>query len=872
MKRITWTTCLKTCVVAASVTVLTPCGAVWLGSSQAAIAAEDTAKSAATVEEVAKVFDARTLAMPEGAVSGDERQMGELNYAVKGDLKSAFKYQQQQLTKAGWKELPGTQIVATSCSAMFQKSGFVVSVMCFDAGRQSQVVLNNLGNLQLGKLPVVKGAKSVFASEASANFSVPMMPAEAAAATRKLLIDAGWESFGSQNNPPDTEMLKFKRNAMQLSVFISASPVEKGTSGLMYSATVLSADISAPANAEKLIYADRFKTLEFETSDDHETVAKFYRQRLAKQGWKPTTEQLIKQEDEYRRPFATQVFRNDAKDIFTLILDAKEGKSRAKLTHLTGVEVAAIEKRQKEAVMKLVAQNKAAEAAQKAKPKTLPKSDLADDIEKAAADAIAEALKGIPSKNSPAAGNDKAKTKETAKDKDAVSVPIPDNAKKVSQTSGNVLQVKFPGGKGESAATIIRDQLLAAGWEVDDGDKLAKTSGNLTFTKASKTLTLTYVDAGVGDVNLMLIGIGVKLEPGKVDPDAKVPVATTKPKSKPDADSPDDEPIKKLAKKAGKKPSKSAGDDAKSVAVPKRVEKPLRGLAKLDKLSNDAKVIVNDEPIKLPHLIAYETISDNRWVTKVIASESPIKQSSLLALLQKSGTDEGLNVPSPQLTLELDDKDIPNGMKYTAPQTIGSASGSKLIGEAIVEEGRARGKFKSKEPSDFFGRTISGDITFDLPVLTRDSKAAKQLANAPKLETSGKLLIDDKPVKLGSVVAFEVKAFDEKRTAIFFTEKPINMAKLKASLAKDGTDDDLFEFQSQVKVVIDKDDRPSMMILWHDGASINSNSNLVGDVIIEDGRARGTIKLSKPSEFIGKTFSFEITFDAEVLLLPAKDE
>ena len=833
-------------------------------------AAEDLAKSAATVEEVAKVLDLRTQALPEGATFGGARQLGALNYSVKGDLKSAFKYQQQQLTKAGWKELPGTQIVATSCSGMFQKSGFVVSVMCFDAGGMSQVVLSNFGNLQLSKVPVVKGAKSVFANEASANFSVAMKPAEAAAATRKLLIDAGWEPFGSLSNPPDLETLTFKRNAVQLSTFISASQVEKGSSGLMYSASVISVDIPAPTNAEKLIYADHSKTLEFETSDDHETVAKFYRQRLAKQGWKPTTEQLIKQEDEYHRPFVTQVFRNDAKDILTLNLDAKEGQSRAKLAHLTGVEVAAIEKRQKEAAMKLVAQNKADEAAQKAKPTARPKSDLADSIEKAAEDAIAEALKGIPSKKGAAAGNDK------AKDKDAVSVPIPDSAKKVTQTSGNVLQVKFPGGKGESAATIIRDQLLAAGWEAEDGDKLDKTSGNVPFTKAGKTLTMTYVDAGVGDVNLMLIGIGVKLEQGKVDPDAKGPVAKAKPKSKPDADSPDDEPIKKLAKKAGKKPSKSADDDTKSVAKsvvePKRVEKPARGLAKLDKLPNDAKVIVNDEPVKLPHLIAYETISDNRWVTKVIASELPIKQSSLLALLQKSSTDEGLNVPSPQLTLELDDKDSPNGMKYTAPQTIGSASGSKLIGEAIVEEGRARGKFKSKEPSEFFGRTISGDITFDLPVLTRDSKLAKQLTDAPKLETSGKLLIDDKPIKLGSVVVYEVKVFDEKRTAIFFTEKPINMAKLKASLAKDGTDDDLFEFQSQVKVVIDKDDRPSMMNLWHDGASINSNANLVGDVIIEDGRARGTIKLSKPSEFIGKMFSFEITFDVDVLPLPAKTE
>lgn len=871
MRKLTWAISLRAALSAAGFSIGANAVCDLSIMRSALIAAEDSAKSAATVAEVAKVLDMRKLALPEGAISDDKGQLGELHYSVKGDLKSAFKYQQQQFTKSGWKELPGTQIYPTSCSGMFQKSGFAVSVMCFDAGGMSQVVLSNLGNLQLGKLPVVKGAKSVFANEASANFSVAMKPAEAVAATRKLLIDAGWEPFGSQGNPPDTEMLKFKRNAMQLSVFITASQVEKGASGLMYSATVISVDIPAPPNAEKLAYADHSKTLEFETSDDHEAVAKFYRTRLARQGWKPTTEQLIQQKNDFGRPMQTQVFRNDAKDILTLNLETADDKSRAKLTYLTGVEMAALEKREKEAALKLIAQNKADEAAEKAKAQTKTKKpaksdDGFPDVDALIKSALSDALKDGDVDLEKLTKNAKGPKKET------VSIPIPDTVKKVDQTRENVLQIKLPAGKGQATAELIRDQLLAADWETEGKDKLTEKSGNLTLNKGKLKLTMSYVDTGFSDVNLMLIGSGAKLEQGKVDPDAKVPVAKTKPKSKPDADSPDDEPIKKPAKKTAKKPSKSNDDDSKPVAEPKRVEKPMRGLAKLDKLPNDAKLILNDEPIKLPHLIAYETISGDRWVTKVIASESPIKQASLLELLQKKGTDEGLNVPSPQLTLELDDQDSPNRLSYTAPQTVGSASGSKLIGEAIVEEGRARGKFKSKEPSEFFGRTISGDISFDLPVLTRDSKPAKQLTNAPKLATSGKLLVDDKPIKLANVVAYEVKVFDEKRTAIFFTEKPINMAKLKAALAKEGTDDGLFEAQSQVKVVIDKDDKPSMMSLWHDGASLNSNADLAGDVIIEDGRARGTVKLGKPTEFFGKKFSFEITFDVEVLPLPAKAE
>ena len=112
-------------------------------------------------------------------------------------------------------------------------------------------------------------------------------------------------------------------------------------------------------------------------------------------------------------------------------------------------------------------------------------------------------------------------------------------------------------------------------------------------------------------------------------------------------------------------------------------------------------------------------------------------------------------------------------------------------------------------------------------------------------------------ISLPSVVAYQVKVFDNVRTAIFFTEKPINLEKLKSSLAKDGTDSGVFESQSQVKVEIDKEDRPAMMNLYSDGASLNSNSELIGDVVVEDGRARGTVKLGKPSEFIGKKFSFD---------------
>ena len=107
MKRITWKTCLRTCVAAIGMSVLATSGPVLFVSPAALVAAEDSANEAATVEEAAKVLDLRTLPLPEGAVVPLGRYLGSLNYETKADLKKAFQFQQLLLTKLGWKELPG---------------------------------------------------------------------------------------------------------------------------------------------------------------------------------------------------------------------------------------------------------------------------------------------------------------------------------------------------------------------------------------------------------------------------------------------------------------------------------------------------------------------------------------------------------------------------------------------------------------------------------------------------------------------------------------------------------------------------------------------------------------------------------------------
>ena len=330
-----------------------------------------------------------------------------------------------------------------------------------------------------------------------------------------------------------------------------------------------------------------------------------------------------------------------------------------------------------------------------------------------------------------------------------------------------------------------------------------------------------------------------------------------------------------------------------SAVGPARPEKAKKGIDKLPKLTSAAKVIVNGETIALPYVVAYETVSAGQWVTRIVATDKPTKPESWIEKLKLPGTNRDFDLPetTPWLRLELDDKDRPDAINFAVQKFQTGAGRRNFKGDAIVEDGRARGSIQTKEPVEFGGRTITAEITFDVPLLTRDSKPAKQLSDAPKpetsepdkpkkgvaklpkLENSGKLLVNDKPVKLGNVVAYELMVSGKKMTAINFTDKPINLPKLKTLLAKDGSDLGLFDFDSQAKLEIDKEDKISVILVAHENSSfpIIGGSNVLSDVIIEDGRARGTVKLEEPKKFSGKSYSLDLTFDVEVLKLPAKE-
>jgi hypothetical protein len=334
--------------------------------------------------------------------------------------------------------------------------------------------------------------------------------------------------------------------------------------------------------------------------------------------------------------------------------------------------------------------------------------------------------------------------------------------------------------------------------------------------------------------------------------------------------------IEKAEEEAEKMEEKIAAEEKQRAAdtpltLPKRKDKPKQGIGDLPKLPSEGTVVMDGKTLKLPHVIAYEVYENDEWSTKIVATEKPIKQETLLARLRKTGTDkdEDDSPPSwaqPWLQVVVDEADQPWRMSLLADGTPGGSSSDELTGTALVEDGRARGTVAMNEPDSFFDKVYTAEISFDVPVLTHDSTPAKRLTDASRLTNSGKLTIGGKTYNLANVVGYRMKQFDEPMTKIVLSDKPLNLTKLKATLGKEAADD-YFEFTPQVTLVVDNDDNVKSLSIWADNSSISSsgNSDLVGDIVIEDGRARGTAGLAQPGKFSDTTYNFEVSFDVDIL-------
>ncbi len=423
--------------------------------------AGDAIKTPATVEQAAQVLDLSTFPLMNGAKPPESRQVADLFYVATGDVKTGFEFNRKALVGQGWKELPNSSVTEQSASAMFSHNGFVVSLSVSLHGEPGSVfvMLQNMGNVKPGQLPVPPGAKPVYVGDPTAMYSTEAAVPATADACRNLFLAQGWVPYGVA-----VDSVMFKQNAILVTATVSSAPAQGGKTMIQYSTQLISADIPAPPNVEDLRYADQPPELTFETAENQDAIVDFYRKNLATAGWKSTMDKMVAVDDK-----PTMIFRNPAKDMLTLSLwGERNGKLPVSVRFQSAAEIAELDRRIKEEAPKLraAAEAKAAkEAAELAERNKVPK----------------------------------------------IAVTLPADAKDVKQTKD---EIKFTVGKGKAKAAVqlLRAQFRETGWK-EDVASVTGMSGVVSVSKeGGPSVTITYTDTGFLPTELSVSAMRSELE------------------------------------------------------------------------------------------------------------------------------------------------------------------------------------------------------------------------------------------------------------------------------------------------------------------------------------------------------------------------
>ena len=261
-------------------------------------------------------------------------------YEAQSDVKTAYAFQQQELVKSGWKELEGGYVTDQVASGTFTRDGFKVTVTVTPSGNGDAVNISlmNHGNVDTAKLPVPAGCEPLYATPVSTAYVTAQPVPETAEQVRALLVAANWVPYGEAG-----ESSYFKRNAVKLAARVTAAPGQGGKTVVEFSSEQMSADLPAPPKSTRIQYADVTKSLSFDTSLSQDEVAALYREVLAQDAWKATTENLIKIDFEH-----LLIFRNPPLDLLELKLTTVDNVTRGELRFQTKAEVDELEKQLKE--------------------------------------------------------------------------------------------------------------------------------------------------------------------------------------------------------------------------------------------------------------------------------------------------------------------------------------------------------------------------------------------------------------------------------------------------------------------------------------------------------------------------------------------
>lgn len=384
-----------------------------------------------------------------------------VSYKAKGDLKSIYEFHKKQFLALGWKESPDSAVTDQYASGTFSGAGYSISASVTPAGPPGEVsvMLHNHGNINLAKLPLPAGTKPVYVGPLSAMHVTEAPVAETTEAVRKLLIDAGWEPHGNEG-----DSWHYKQGLNRISAMISAAPAQGGKTMINYSSELMTGDLPAPPDAQEVRYRDSRQELTFQTVADRDAILAYYKERLAKTGWKPNRDEPYRIDD-----YDEMVFRTAGGDvIFLKVKPEYQGKRNVSLGFLSAEDVAEMDKKADEEGKKY---REKAEA-EKAKLK-------------------AEAGKPAPS-------NPK------------FTVTMPAGASGVEQTKSG-LKFTVGNGKAKSVAETWRKQFADSGWK-EEVASLDAMAGMISFTKDSGSLTVTYTDTGFVPAEVNISGSGVELD------------------------------------------------------------------------------------------------------------------------------------------------------------------------------------------------------------------------------------------------------------------------------------------------------------------------------------------------------------------------
>jgi hypothetical protein len=415
-------------------------------------AIDNEVRQPATVVEAAKAIDLSTFPLMDGAKAPVMRVVASLGYEVAADAKSAFEFQRRALLDLGWKELGESQIYEQSASGQFGRNGFYVSVSVFSRGepRQVSVRIQNHSNVNLAKLPAPPGAKLQYAFPAVTSFVTNAPVEETTQSVRKLLLDQGWQPYGSAG-----DVTTFKKNAVELKARMLAPPAQPGKTVIDYSATQMSADVPAPADAEHVHYSDQLKQLNLNAPGTPDEVAAQYQSMLSPAGWKSTTEKPVKDGVE-----SFMIFRNPEQEMLTLNMwELRDEKQvRVTLNHQSAAEMEDLDRKAKQ---------------------------LAEE-------------------------NKKKREAEQSKTKPKVAIRLPAEARDV-EAGKEQIEFHLATGKAKAAVEAIVKDLLSMGWKLEEpvGDNMA---GQIALKKNEQSIHILYVDPGLIPAQITVSGWGVEIQ------------------------------------------------------------------------------------------------------------------------------------------------------------------------------------------------------------------------------------------------------------------------------------------------------------------------------------------------------------------------